>query len=268
MSKTDPDAVAMMMKDKLSVKPGYNVGIATQNGIVTGYDVSDNSNDGVGFKNVLKASNDNLGTIPERVIADAGYGTAENYQHLEELEADAYVKYPGWDKGTGRKLFPQDKFKYDQENDRYICPIGNILAFTHISKKVNPKTGFQDLSRHYEAQETDCSACPMKSKCIKGSKRHLQVNPKLIEFRQKADKLLSSEKGKELRSRRSIEVETVFGVQKRDYRFHRFHVRGTLGASIESGLFYIGLNLSRMYLRLMEYCREVAGRRAGGLVGA
>lgn len=253
MSKTDPDAVAMMMKDHLSVKPGYNVGIATQNGIVTGYDVSDNSNDGVSFKTVLAEANDNLETQPERVCADAGYGTAENYRHLEEQGTEAYVKYPGCDKRNGKKKYHFEDFSYDSQADQFRCPNGKALMFFSQWMKTNPKTGNQDLIKDYVASEEDCSICPLKDKCTKGKARKLSFQPDLLRLRKKAKELLESETGKRMRSRRSIEVETVFGVEKRDYRFHRFHVRGITGATIESGLFFMSLNLTRMYQRFLDF---------------
>jgi len=50
MGKSEPESSAMMMKDHVTVRPGYSVGIAAENGIVVGYDVSSNSNDGLVFK--------------------------------------------------------------------------------------------------------------------------------------------------------------------------------------------------------------------------
>ncbi len=63
-SKTDNDAVAMLMKDKLTVRPAYNEGIATENGFLINYEISDNCNDSVSFVLLMKGAIDNLGKTP------------------------------------------------------------------------------------------------------------------------------------------------------------------------------------------------------------
>lgn len=105
MSMSDPEAPAMMMKDKVSIKPGYNVGISIQNGIVTGYEVSDNANDGNSFKAMVTESNTNLETKPQRVCADAGYGNAENYRYLEAEGIEYLCQISGVGQRFKRKAF-------------------------------------------------------------------------------------------------------------------------------------------------------------------
>ncbi len=67
MARSDPDSSAMMMKDKVTIRPGYNLGIAAENGIVVGYDVSNNANDSVSFTAVLEEARNTLDETPERV---------------------------------------------------------------------------------------------------------------------------------------------------------------------------------------------------------
>lgn len=102
----------------VTIRPGYNLGIARENGIVVDYDVSNNSNDSMSFKPVLDDARSTVGTKPKRVCADAGYGSIENYVHLEDEGIDCYVKYPGWDrdlKGT-RRPFEAESFTYDEDH--------------------------------------------------------------------------------------------------------------------------------------------------------
>jgi hypothetical protein len=95
-SKTDPDATFMRMKEDHmrngQLKPGYNVQIGTENGFVLGYDIFANPTDTRTLKPHLENMRRRLGRLPARLIADAGYGSEENYAYLEENGVDALVK--------------------------------------------------------------------------------------------------------------------------------------------------------------------------------
>lgn len=261
MSNTDRDATAMMMKDGVTIRPGYNVGIAAEGTIVTGYDVSDNSNDNVGFQAVYKSAIANTEEVPERVCADSGYGYEETYAAIEQDKAAAYVKYPGWYrelKGK-RKPFEAESFEYDKQMDAYRCPNGSIVVFKEIKSRKNQRTGYEETTRLYVAEESACSVCPFKEQCTKAKARTIQVSRRLKEFREKARERLASEVGQRMRSERAQEVETVFGDQKRNWGFGRLHLRGMDGAFIECGLYFSCWNVRKLYSAFMAK-RSVGAR--------
>lgn len=257
MSMGDREAPAMMMKDKVSIKPGYNVGITTQNGIVTGFDISDNSNDANSFKILLTEAQHNLDTKAKRVCADAGYGNEENYLHLEELGIESYVKYPGWDKDLkgNRSPFEAESFLYQKENNCWICPNEKELYFTRVVKRENKRTGYETTSQEYRARVEDCSICPLKEKCTKGEARSILINGELRRHRKNVVANLDSPMGRRMRSLRSIEVETIFGIQKQALGFRRFHLCGKIGVSIETGLFLTANNLRRLHQHFIRYAK-------------
>lgn len=254
MSMSDPEAPAMMMKDKVSIKPGYNAGIATQNGIVVGYEISDNANDGVSFKAMLDEAAHNIDQKPQRVCADAGYGNTENYRHLEAEQIENYVKYPGWDKDLKGKRSPYEaeSFSYDATRDCWICPQGKTLAFNRIEDRKNRRTGYVEQSREYRASESDCAVCPVKDACTKGAARSIRFNEELRRHRKKVVENLDSPMGQRMRSLRGVEVETVFGIQKWAFGFNRFHLRGKEAVGIEYGMFLTAFNLRRLH---QSFCR-------------
>ena len=100
-SKTDVDATFMRMKEDHmrngQLKPGYNIQVGTENGFVTSYGVYPNPTDTRTLIPHLDEFRNNYGHSPERVIADKGYGSLENYQELEDRQIEAYIKYPYWD---------------------------------------------------------------------------------------------------------------------------------------------------------------------------
>ena len=88
-SKTDNDATFMRMKEDAmlngQLKPGYNVQIGTENRYIVGFTIHPNPTDTKTMIPHLKHLEKRLGRLPENIVADAGYGSEENYEYLEEL---------------------------------------------------------------------------------------------------------------------------------------------------------------------------------------
>ena len=86
------------------LKPGYNIQVGTENNFVIGYDVFPNPTDTrtliPHLENVMKR----LGCKFRTVIADAGYGSEENYDYLEEKEITGAIKYSTYEKETKRSF--------------------------------------------------------------------------------------------------------------------------------------------------------------------
>ena len=255
MAKCDRESTAMMMKDRVTIRPGYNLGIASENEIVVGYDVSNNSNDSMSFKSVLEDARKNLGDKPKRVCADAGYGSIENYEHLRDEEIDCYVKYRGWDRDLKgkRRPYEPESFTYDEQTDEWICGQGKRLSFVRSWQHTGKRTGHVDTRLRYQADSNDCAACPVREECTRGTARRLDISPAIRRYRRNALINLASPMGKRMRSRRGVEVETPFGVQKQAYRFRRYHLRGITGAEIESGLFLAAFNLRRLHAVFLRF---------------
>ncbi|MGE6357091.1 IS1182 family transposase, partial [Flavobacterium sp. NPDC079362] len=96
-SKTDTDATFMRMKEDHmgngQLKAGYNIQISTENQIITHYSTHQTSTDFTTLKTHLEGFKSNYGKQSAKVIADAGYGSEENYQLLEDKEIDFFVPY-------------------------------------------------------------------------------------------------------------------------------------------------------------------------------
>ena len=103
----------------------------------------------------------------------------------------------------------------------------------------------------YKTQNGVCKNCPLKFKCLglknKSQTRNLEVSWKGEALRLQAKNNLNSKKGKELRSKRANEVETIFGDQKLNRTKRRFVLRGLKKVNIEAGLSYIAHNLRKIH---------------------
>ena len=96
-SKTDPDATFMRMKDDHmrngQLKPAYNEQIGTENQFITHYDFFPNPGDTLTLIPFFESFQKCYNKLPEKVCADSGYGSEENYEYMQEEKIKAYVKY-------------------------------------------------------------------------------------------------------------------------------------------------------------------------------
>ena len=250
-STTDNDASAMKMKRSEEIKPAYNEGIATENGFVVDYVISQNAADTVSFKELANGAIHNLGEKPEAIIADAGYGSAENYYYLKEEEIENFVKFQGYhsENKMGDKFKLKD-FTYDSTNDSFQCLNQQNLIFSHTQVR-ETKTGYKESTRIYKAEETSCGKCPIRAYCTTAKFRSLSVNPKLEEHKKIVRENLKSEKGIKLKKQRCFDVETVFANRKWNAANRRYLLRGKDKVSLEAGLVYLTHNIKKMFLFLM-----------------
>ncbi len=249
-SKTDIDAVAMMMKDKLSIKPAYNEGIATENGFVVNYILDDNCGDGKSFIPLMDGVIDNLGKTPETATADAAYGNEENHSYLETKTIGNYLKYNLYHKEKSKKWREAklrfNDFIYDKEKDEFTCKNNSKLVFEKEFDDIT-QTGFVKKMKKYVVQEGQCVNCPFKSKCTEGKARSISVSWNAERLKEIARQNLNSDKGKELRKRRGNEVESVFGDKKLNNKMPRFILRGIKKVNIEAGLYFITHNIKKIH---------------------
>jgi hypothetical protein len=257
-SKTDEDATFMRMKgDSMRVpmlKPGYNVHIGTENQYIVGFSVHQNPSDTVGLIPHLEQVEKNLGFIPGKVIADAGFGSEENYVYLESKDIEAFVKYSSFDReqGKGRRKKPSaqsryaaSNFTYDETTGDPICPEGKRLDYVGINEEIT-KTGYKITKRAYRCEHG--ASCPVRDLCTTapGGRRSHEYSPRLVSFRKQVSERLTSDEGQDLRSRRLIEPEAVFGLIKQNMKFRRFNLRGLKKVSAEWGLISIAHNMLKM----------------------
>lgn len=76
--------------------------------------------------------------------------------------------------------------------------------------------------------------------------RKIEVNPRLIDYKEIIKERLNSERGKQYRSQRPIEPEAVFGNIKNNQGFRRFMLRGLEKVEIEAGLLSLAHNLAKL----------------------
>lgn len=251
-SKTDHDATFMRMKEDHmkngQLKPGYNVQISTSNQFIVNYTIHSNPTDTTTLTAHLTQHKISFGKMPKVLTADAGYGSEENYTLLEQNEVVAFVKYGMFDKEqhenyNSKYPFASNKLFYNQENDCYICPMGQQMNFIGTYTR-ETATGFKQTVKRYQAR--NCANCPLNGACHKSKgNRVIEINENLNRLKQRAFVLLNSAEGKERRKKRCFDVEPAFGNIKQNHNFRKFMLRGKEKVQIEWGLLAIAQNLRK-----------------------
>lgn len=230
------------------LKPAYNVQIATENQFITNYYLFARPGDTTTLIPFLDNSKQKYGFQSEKVVADAGYGSEQNYDYLEENNIDDFVKFPYFHKEQKRAFknnpYYKDNLHYNKDGDFFICTMGQRM--TKISTtKTKTDSGYESKVSTYKAIR--CEGCPMRSSCSKGeSERTVSINHNLEKHRDRSRTNLKSFEGLYHRSKRPIEPEAVFGQIKFNKQFNRFLTKGLKGTTIEFGLVAIAHNLAKM----------------------
>jgi transposase len=254
-SKTDPDATFMRMKEDHmlngQLKPGYNWQISTENQYILGYTIHQTTNDTTALQPHLESLKENLGKMPDTLVADAGYGSEENYEYLEKNDVEAFVKYQYFHKEQSNKWktdpYRAENLPYNEKDDSFICPAGHKMRFIGEKVKITDN-GFRQIKRLYQAK--NCKRCPMREACNKSKwNRRIEVNPKLNHYKSIVKERLCSERGLKYRSQRPVDVEAVFGIIKGNKNYRRFLLRGLEKAEIEAGLLALAHNLNKLATR-------------------
>ena len=136
--------------------------------------------------------------------------------------------------------FDKRNFKYDSEQDEFICPENKRLKYFE-----QIKIGKDMGAMRYTGKKV-CSKCKFKSECTKGKYRKISYNSKLEEYKTEMRKKLNTEEGKLKYQERMHDVEPVFGNIGYNQKANHFLCRGKPMVKIEFGLSCISHNLVKI----------------------
>ena len=250
-SKTDTDATFMRMKEDHmkngQLKPAYNVQLSSHDQFIVNYSLHQNPTDTRTLKSHLESHRSLYGFYPDVLVADAGYGSEENYALLQRKKIDGYVKHNQFDREQHAKsidCFKSDNLEYNKKEDVVYCPIGEPMERIGEAIRLN-RSGFKQKFTKYQASK--CKGCPVRDVChSQEGNRIVDINHRLRRFKAEMNAKLKSEKGIAYRKKRSADVEPVFAQLKHNKNFKRFMLRGIKKVEIETGLLAIAHNLAKV----------------------
>lgn len=258
LSKTDRDATFMRMKDDHmgngQLKAAYNIQVGTESQFIIDTTAHQRPGDTACMVDHLEHAEKTIGWLPEEIVADAGYGSEQNYRFLDERGVTAYVKHNEFYRECKNKKWREDPMRpanwpYNDILDVFTCPEGRKLKFAHY---LRPKTdlGYRAQARVYACES--CVGCSLRDRCFTSkdsdATKQIRINPTLTRFKRRASFLLHTERGVKLRKQRSVDVETIFGDIKRNWHFTRFSLRGLEKVDHEFRLVAMGHNLRKLAL--------------------
>lgn len=250
-SKTDHDATFMHMKEdhmrNAQLKPGYNIQIGVSNEYIMVAEAFQNGADQLTFEPVLDKYNIMYDRYPTYPVADAGYGSYDNYTYCLKNGMELYQKYGMWEKERNsqfkKEIYRVENFKQNSKGE-YICP--NNKKFEWIRDYKSKYKRYDHTISEYECFY--CAKCRQKNKCTKAKEnRTITILHGYQEMKEKVKENLASPLGIELRTQRSIQVEGAFGVIKEDMKFRRFTRTTFSGIRLEINLIAIGYNLKKFH---------------------
>lgn len=252
-SKTDHDATFMRMKrDHMGndqLLPAYNMQMAICDEYIAIVDAKPYASDMECFVPLMEKFNESYGHYPKYPIADAGYGSYNNYLYCDEHGMEKFMKFTMFEKETKDVKYQNNPYRVDNfrrdEEGNLICPNNKKFIFQgnrHVYKNKYGRT--EEL---YECE--DCTDCPYRSECSKSTKgnRTVRLNRELTSFHQEVIQNLGSIRGALLCMNRSIQSEGTFGIIKWDRSYKRLFRRGEKAVILEFTLISCGYNLYKYH---------------------
>lgn len=267
-SKTDIDATFMRMKEDYmkngQLKPAYNVQFGVDSEYIVWAMAGPQPADATTLIPFLNETREYLNHKYEKIIADSGYESEENYVYLEKNGQLAFIKPTNYEISKTRKykadISRKENMVYHSESDYYTCRNGKKLVITG-ERKSKSKTGYETIKTQYTCES--CNGCSYKTQCIKGHNsktpmkertKHLEISKVFQEKRQDDLERILSDKGIELRINRSIQSEGAFADVKGDMEFRRFLTRGYTNVLAESILLAMGHNINKLHHKIQNNC--------------
>ena len=254
-SKTDHDATMCATKidyycnTGLS-RPCYNAQIAVSGGVIVNADLFQRPADVKTFIPFMERYKEYMGEYPVYPMADAGYGSYDNYMYCLTHKMKLYMKYPMYAKKNEpkfrKKIFSTLNWKTTGEGYK-VCPQGHVFD-QNICETYGDRGEYLRIIQKMGSQES-CEGCPLEGECCRSKKHQKTVSRDAVldEFHAAVDENLSTEFGKELKKQRSIQAEGAFGVIKQDMKFTRFTRRGLKNAKMEFLIVCLGYNLRKYH---------------------
>lgn len=247
VNRVDPDARLMKKADGTTII-GYNAQVAVdcgKYGLIVAAEVSQDATDDKLLKEIADKAEEETGEHYDTILADSGYVNYESMVQAAEdgremlgpdklFEKDMYEK-------TRRGKYSKAQFSYDNENDCYYCPAGQVLQFTNMVKGE-----ISDLLFVYE-NKSACARCKQASRCIGKGGAYRRIYRDYREMlKEKMRERLLTNKGYLQYAMRSCVVEPTFGNIKQNRGFRQFYYRGLEKVTTEWKLMCAGVNFSKI----------------------
>jgi transposase len=136
VSLTDPDARSMATSGKGTGIVGYNVQIAvdTQHHLIVAHEVTNVGTDRHQLANMAGQARDEMAVETLDAVADRGYFSGKEILECENAGISVTLPKPMTSNSKAEGRFGKQDFRYVAEEDVYICPAGERLAYSFTTE--------------------------------------------------------------------------------------------------------------------------------------
>ena len=252
ISLTDLDARSMATSGRGSGVVGYNVQVAveTKHHLIITHEVTNVGTDRSQLSPVAKEAKATLEVDKLDAVADRGYFNSEEILACEEAGITVTLPKPMTSGINARGRFGKQDFRYVADDDVYICPAGERLAYHYT----NEENGL--VLRRYWTNA--CQSCAIKHNCTTGKERRITrwEHEHILEAVQRR----LDEHPEKMRQRRET-VEHPFGTIKAWMGATHFLMKTLPKVATEMALHVLAYNLSRV-MNIMGVQPLLAAMRA------
>ena len=220
---------------------GYNAQtvVDEKHGLIVNTDVVSENNDVNQFADQIDQANKTLGRKCNIACADSGYANTDELEKVDEQDIRVIVPTQKQASKKEAKEFDKEHFKYNAENDCYICPEGNKLKYRYFDNH-------KRCNKYSIEQSVICRECPSFEKCT-GSKKGRTISRLINEkVKEKLETQYKQAESQETYKLRQQKAELPFGHIKRNLGVSSFLMRGIKGAKSEMSIMATCFNIARM----------------------
>jgi transposase len=237
ISLTDPDARSMATSGRGSGVVGYNVQVAVdiEHHLIITHEVTNVGTDRAQLSHVAKEAKATLGVENLDAVADRGYFSSEEILACEEAGITVTLPKPMTSNAKAEGRFGKQDFRYVADEDVYICPAGERLAYSFTTQD----NGL--VLRRYLTNV--CQRCAIKQNCTTGKERRISrwEHEHVLEAVQRR----LDEHPEKMRQRRET-VEHPFGTIKARMGATHFLMKTLPRVASEMALHVLAYNLTRV----------------------
>src|SRR6187397_392210 len=137
ISLTDPDARSMATSGRGSGVVGYNVQVAvdTAHHLIVTHEVTNVGTDRAQLAHMAKETKAALEVEKLDAVADRGYFNGEEILACEQAGITVTLPKPMTSNSKAQGRFGKQDFRYVAQEDVYICPAGERLAYRYTTKE-------------------------------------------------------------------------------------------------------------------------------------
>ena len=237
ISLTDPDARSMATSGRGSGVVGYNVQVAvdTEHHLIITHEVTNVGTDRSQLAHVAREAKAMLDVENLDAVADRGYFSSEEILACEKAGITVTLPKPMTSNSKAEGRFGKQDFRYVAEEDVYMCPAGERLAY-HYTTEENGLV----LRRYWT---NACQNCAIKHGCTTGKERRITrwEHEHVLEAVQRR----LDEHPEKMRLRRET-VEHPFGTIKARMGATHFLMKTLPRVAAEMALHVLAYNLTRV----------------------